>query len=198
MRKLLILLLIFALCCPCAAAAEQPEYLALAFDGCPREMQPLLDGLEARNARASFFLRAEECDYSPELLAHGHEIGIFSQARQEMSRRAIAGEITEIRDQLHCRVRFLRPGSGCFDALRQVARAQRLAILETSLDPWADAPMGRTVLERAKDGNVLLLDAGVDADTVLNLIDLLQKQGFVFVTLSELARLRNIHGDLGE
>lgn len=196
MRKLLIFLLIPALLCPCgASAAESPRYLALTFEGCPGEedTRALLEGLEARGVRATFFLRAEDGPQAAGLLEGGHEIGLLSLARPGQSRREIAREFSDIRAALpDCRVRFLRPGAQVFDGLRQVAGAQGLTILEPTLDPWAAAPAGRSLLDRAADGDVLRMGAGVAANTALNLIDLLKKEGFTLVTVSELARLRGV------
>ena len=51
MRKSLIFVLIIALLCPAgASAAERPKYLALIFNGCPRDPEELLQGLEARGS----------------------------------------------------------------------------------------------------------------------------------------------------
>ena len=210
MRKFLLLLLCLALLCPVAAsAAEGPKYLALTFDDGPsgRFTRRLLEGLQARDARATFFLCGYRLEQYPglaeQITAQGHEIGIHGYSHKDMStmsRRDIAQEITATRELLPsgCQVRFLRPPGGCCsDAVDQVAEAMGLSILSWSLDPkdWAlrDASaVSRSILDRVRDGDVILLhdmsDASVNA--ALNVIDILQKRGFTFVTVSELVRLR--------
>jgi hypothetical protein len=61
-------------------------------------------------------------------------------------------------------------------------------ILENALDPWAEAPVGRSLLEWVKPGDILLLE-GDNPELNLNLIDLLQSRGYRLVTVSELHRL---------
>ena len=99
-----------------------------------------------------------------------------------------------------CKALWLRPPGGCCsDGVRQVAEVTNLSILDWSVDPrdWATrdtAAVGRFVVERIQDGDVVLLhdmsDSSVDA--ALAIIDELQSQGFRFVTVSELVKIRDI------
>lgn len=212
MRRLLLFFLCLILLCPCgASAAEEPKYIALTFDGGSTDgsVRALLAGLAVRNARATFFLCGKQLEKNPELaekiLAQGHEIGIqsfFSNDFSGMSRRDIAAEVTDTRALLpeKCPVRLLRPPGGCCsDGTNQVAQAMDLAIIDWSLDPkaWAAqdaAAIGRTILDRVQDGDIIAIrdmsEASVRA--ALNLVDLLQNQGFTFVTVSELAQIRAV------
>ena len=83
--------------------------------------------------------------------------------------------------------------------MRKAAQDAGLALLNWSVDPrdWAnhDALAVQTaVVQSIRDGDVILLhdmcDCSVDA--ALAIVDTLQAQGFRFVTVSELARLRGI------
>lgn len=203
MRKSVIFLLLFALLCPGAAAAEPTKYIALTFDGFPggETGRVLLDALAVRDARATFFLSAETLEGSPglgeSLIAGGHEIGQPAPARQNLSRREIAREISAFRGLVpgNGRVRFLRlPGTRCADGLRQVAEVMDVSFLDWSLDPGAPAPAGRTLLDRARSGDVLRLTVtgSGDLSALLNLLDLLKDRGFSLVTASELAARRQI------
>lgn len=202
MRKLMIFLLLFAILCPGAAAAE-PKYIALTFDGFPtgRMGKLLLDELAARNAHATVFLSAEVLEANPglgeALIAGGHEIGQPAPARQDASRREIAGKITDFRVLVpgKGRVRFLRlPGAACSDGLRQVAEAMELSFLDWSLDPDAPTPAGRRLTDRVRSGDVLRLavSSGADLPAVLDLLDLLKDRGFTLLTASELAARRQV------
>lgn len=204
MRKLMIFLLLFALLCPCAAsAAEGPKYIALTFEGFPAGNlgQMLLEELAARDAHATFFLSAESLTASPALgqtlIAQGHEIGLPAPEQRDLSRREIARQITDFRALVpgDGRVRLVRlPGSTCGDALRQVAEVMGMSFLDWSLEPGTPAPLGQTLLDRARSGDVLRLTVTESANlpAVLTLLDALKSRGFVLVTASELAARRQV------
>lgn len=206
MRKILLVpLLIFCLCLPVRAE----KYVALTFDDGPsgRFTRKLLDGLQSRDAHATFFLCGYRLEQYPDLaqkiLESGHEIGIhgFShKAMNTMCEKEILSEIEKTGLLLPgCEpVLFRPPGGLTTDAVISAAAQKNLAILSWSVDPkdWAlhDActVISRTV-GKVGDGDVILLhdmsDSSVDA--ALCIVDALTKQGFQFVTVSELAAIRN-------
>ena len=209
MKKLLSLLLLLSLLVV-PVCAQQPS-VALTFDDGPsgRFTRHLLDGLEARNVKATFFLCGYRIKQYPELAARmaeeGHEIGChgFSHTSMEtMSRRDIGEEISATLALLPegAKVRFLRPPGGCSNAsVSQVARAKQMPILCWSVDPkdWAvhDAGVVKSrVVQEAKDGDVILLhdmsDSSVSA--ALAIIDDLTARGFRFCTASQLAGGRTL------
>lgn len=217
MRKLLPLLLAL-LILPSARAAEADEkYIALTFDDGPsgKYTQTLLEGLEQRDAKATFFLCGYRLEQYPELaeelIRAGHEIGIHGYSHNSMkpmSRREIAKEISDTRALLpkECKIRLLRPPGGISsDGVRQVAEVTKLSIMDWSVDPqdWATqdaAAIGRSVLDRVQDGDVVLLhDMSASSVTAaLNIIDRLKRQGFQFITVSELAELRGVRLNPGQ
>ena len=83
--------------------------------------------------------------------------------------------------------------------MNQVAGAKGLAVIGWSVDPrdWATqdtAAVGRSVLDQVGDGDIILMhdtsESSVNA--ALNIVDILTARGFTFVTVSELARLRQV------
>ena len=211
MRKLALICLCFLLVCPLSAAgAEQPKYIALTFDDGPSGIhtRQLLAGLEVREAKVTFFLCGYRMQQYPELTVRireaGHEIGIHGFSHQNMapmSRRDIAAEITDTRALLPEKypVRLLRPPGGCCsDAVDQVAGAMGLAIIGWNLDPkdWATqdtAAVGKSILDGVQDGDIILMHdmSASSVSAALNIVDLLTARGFRFVTVSELARIRD-------
>ena len=184
MRKFLIFILILGLLCPASASAAERKYLALIYDGCPRELSSLLDGLEKRNARMTFFLREEDSRKAETLLNQGHELGILTDAGPKLSRREIAGELKAREQQINAQVRLLQTTAGCSDGMRQVAKALGFSFV---------VPAGNLrALSPAKDGEILLADRNMAAISLLELVDDLQDQGFKLVTVSELARVRGV------
>lgn len=211
MRKICFFLCLALLLPIQASAAEEPKYLALTFDDGPSGLhtRALLAGLAVRQAKATFFLCGYRAEQYPELTEQiwqqGHEIGIHGYSHKSMvpmSRREIAAEIDSTRALLpeKCRAVLLRPPGGCCsDGVNQVAGAMGLAVIGWSVDPrdWATqdtAAVGRSVLDQVKDGDIILMhdtsESSVNA--ALNIIDILTARGFRFITISELARLREV------
>ena len=212
MRRILCLVLCLTfLIFPVQAAQKNEKYVALTFDDGPsgRFTHRLLDGLAERDAKATFFLCGYRIAQYPKetqrIFDEGHEIALHGYSHDcmtPMSRRQIAKELSDTKALLPegCKALWLRPPGGCCsDGVRQVAEVTNLSILDWSVDPrdWATrdtAAVGRFVVERIQDGDVVLLhdmsDSSVDA--ALAIIDELQSQGFRFVTVSELVKIRDI------
>lgn len=208
MRQILTLLLCALLLAVPARGEGNEKYVALTFDDGPsgRYTDRLLDGLEERDAHATFLLCGYRIAQYPAVVqriaAEGHEIGNHGYSHrnmQKLSRREIAQELMDTQALLAgIPVRFCRPPGGCCsDGVRQVAQARKLAILNWSVDPrdWAvqdAASVEQAVVKHVSDGDVILLhdmsDSSVDA--ALHIIDQLSAQGYRFVTVSQLAALR--------
>lgn len=211
MRRIFACLLALSLMILPAEAAENPKYVALTFDDGPsgRYTRTLLDGLYQREVKATFLLCGYRMKQYPDLTQRifdeGHEIGYHGYSHdsmKDMSRRDIASELVDSQVLLpeDCEPVFLRPPGGCCsDGVRQVAEVRNLAILNWSVDPrdWATndtAAIERAVLKNVKDGDIILLHdmTTSSVQAALDIVDVLQKQGFQFVTVSELAKLRNV------
>ena len=209
MRRIFLCLLCLSLVALPVKGAGDVKYVALTFDDGPsgRFTRQLLKGLAARDVQATFLLCGYRMEQYPELTeqihAAGHEIGCHGYSHsnmQPMSRRDIAGEIEKMQRLLPegCAMAFLRPPGGCCsDNVRQVAKARGLAILSWSVDPrdWAthdSRAIAKTVVERVKDGDVILLHdmTASSVQAALDIVDNLKGRGFRFVTASRLAVLR--------
>lgn len=189
--------------------AQEAKYVALTFDDGPsgKYTRQLLDGLYDRGVQATFLLCGYRMRDYPDLTRRiydeGHEIGYHGFTHKNMktmSRREIARELTDSQALLPegCRPVFLRPPGGCCsDAVRQVADARNLAIVNWSVDPrdWAThdtAAVERSVLKNIKDGDIVLLHdmSASSVQAALDIIDVLLEQEYEIVTVSCLARLR--------
>ena len=189
--------------------AQEVKYVALTFDDGPsgKYTRQLLDGLYDRGVQATFLLcgyrMRDYPDLTRQICAEGHEIGYHGFTHKNMktmSRREIAQELTDSQALLPegCHPVFLRPPGGCCsDAVRQVAEARNLAILNWSVDPrdWAThdtAAVERSVLKNVKDGDIVLLHdmSASSVQAALDIIDVLLEQEYEIVTVSCLARLR--------
>lgn len=193
------------------SGAEHTKYAALTFDDGPsgRFTQALLDGLSQRQVKATFFLCGYRVKQFPQIakriLEEGHEVGCHGYSHKpmnSMSRRDMVQEITTTQSLLPegAQVRLLRPPGGCCsDSVTQVSKARQMPIVLWSVDPrdWATQnaeAVVNWVIRRAKDGDVILLHdmSNSSVTAALGIIDRLTEQGFRFVTVSELATLRNL------
>ena len=209
-KRLTLLIICCCLLCVPVRAAENEKLVALTFDDGPsgRFTRKLLEGLEARDARATFLLCGYRMEQYPDLtqriFREGHEIGLHGYSHKSMRDMCRRDTEQEIRKAMAlvpegCEISFLRPPGGlCSECIQTVAEEFGLSILHWSVDPkdWEihDAKsIENTVISRVRDGDVILLhdmsDSSVEA--ALAIVDALQEQGFRFVTASELARARN-------
>ena len=210
MKRLLCGLLCLLLLCPVTAHA-QAGTVALTFDDGPsgRFTRALLDGLEQRQVKATFLLCGYRLkDYPKEakrILAEGHEIGLHGYSHDPMNKMSHRELERELKDNLAllpqgCRPVFLRPPGGASNkTVRDTARDLGLGILNWSVDPrdWATRDAGAItamVIDNVQDGDVILLHDMTDSsvEAALSIIDRLKAQGFTFVTVQELARLKGI------
>ena len=190
---------------------EQTRYVALTFDDGPsgRFTRRLLEGLEQRGVKATFLLCGYRLKDDPKtakrIFEEGHEIGLHGYSHDDMgkmSRKKAAKEIADTYALLPkgCKPVFLRPpGGSSGEGLKQAAKDAGLALLSWSNDPrdWAvrDADaVQAAVLADVRDGDVILLHdmSNSSVDAALGIIDSLLSQGFRFVTVSELAKIRGI------
>ena len=217
MRRLLSIILCVCLMAFPVRGEAKTKYIALTFDDGPsgKYTRRLLDGLEERDVKATFFLCGYRLkDYPREaerIFREGHEIGLHGYSHDDMGKMTAAQIRKELKDTAAllpdgCEPAFLRPPGGSRgSALEQETEKMGLAILNWSVDPrdWAnhDAQAVETfVIESVQDGDVILLhdmcDCSVDA--ALAIIDRLQEQGFQFVTASQLAKIRGITPQPGQ
>ena len=211
LKRFLALILCCFFLCPRVQAAENEKLVALTFDDGPsgRFTRKLLDGLKEYDAKATFLLCGYRMEQYPQLTQRiyeeGHEIGLHGyshKSMQTMCRQETIGELQKSMALLPagCEVHFLRPPGGlCSRCVQTVAEEFDFSILHWSVDPkdWAisDAKAVETaVVSLVRDGDVILLhdmsDSSVEA--ALQIVARLQKEGFRFVTVSQLAKERNI------
>ena len=208
MRRFLVCIALLGLIVLPVRAADT-KYVALTFDDGPsgKYTRSLLDGLAYRGVHATFLLcgyRMEQYpDITQRIFDEGHEIGYHGFSHKtmgDMSRKTIGQELIDSEKLLpeDCDPVFFRPPGGIVtDGVRQVADVRQLAILSWSVDPkdWATTSVGNVetaVLKEIQDGDIVLLhDMSISSvQAALDIVDVLQSQGYRFVTVSELAKLR--------
>ncbi len=217
LRRILALILLFSLLALPVSADKNEKYLALTFDDGPsgRFTRRLLDGLKERDAQATFLLCGYRIQNYPaeaqRIWDEGHEIAIHGYSHNSMCAmtcREIEKEIEKTAALLPegCAPRFLRPPGGlCSQAVYQAAKNTGLGVLTWSVDPkdWAThdtAAIVKRVVSQAEDGDVILLHdmSNSSVDAALEIVDVLTRRGFRFVTASRLAQIKGVSTEPGK
>lgn len=192
-------------------------YVALTFDDGPsgKFTRRLLTELSEREAKATFFLCGYRLEQYPELAMEiaeqGHELGIHGYSHNKMCTMPEGKTEQEIDKTMALLpktvpIRLMRPPGGMVSAaVAKCARDRGLSLILWSLDPkdWQihDAStVKRKVVENARDGDIILLHDMTDSsvDAALGIVDALKAKGFSFVTVSELAEIRQAELTPGE
>jgi peptidoglycan/xylan/chitin deacetylase (PgdA/CDA1 family) len=186
-----------------ATPVEAPK-IALTFDDGPSTAwtPALLDGLKERGVKATFFLIGENADKNPEIVKRmaeeGHLIGNHTYHHVELTKVSENEARLELADTSAVIVRitgkepeYMRPPFGAWQRKLE-QEIQMLPVLWT-IDPldWTtenqDEIVNKVVTEAEENDIILLHDcykSSVEAG--LRIVDILQEEGFVFVTVDEL------------
>lgn len=182
---------------------EKPS-IAITFDDGPssRYTGRLLDGLKERNVKASFFLIGENAEENPVLVERiykeGHLIGNHTYSHVQMTHLSEEAAVREIEktDQVISaitgeHVAYMRPPFGAWQRELEV-RLEVLPVL-WSVDPldWTtenvDEIVSKVVTE-VEEGDIILLHDcyASSVEAALRIVDILQKEGYEFVTVDRL------------
>lgn len=186
-----------------ATPVEAPK-IALTFDDGPSAAwtPTLLDGLKERGVKATFFLIGENADKNPEIVKRmaeeGHLIGNHTYHHVELTKVSENEARLELADTSAVIVRitgkepeYMRPPFGAWQ--RKLEQEIEMLPVLWTIDPldWTtenqDEIVNKVVTEAEENDIILLHDcykSSVEAG--LRIVDILQEEGFVFVTVDEL------------
>lgn len=178
--------------------------IALTFDDGPSAAWTpvLLDGLKERGVKATFFLIGENADKNPEIVKRmaeeGHLIGNHTYHHVELTKVSENEARLELADTSAVIVRitgkepeYMRPPFGAWQ--RKLEQEIEMLPVLWTIDPldWTtenqDEIVNKVVTEAEENDIILLHDcykSSVEAG--LRIVDILQEEGFVFVTVDEL------------
>lgn len=184
--------------------AQEKPCIALTFDDGPsrRYTGKLLDGLKKRGVKASFFLIGKNAKENPDLVKRiyeeGHLIGNHTYNHVQITHLSEEEAVREIEktDQEISRitgehVMYMRPPFGAWQRDLEI-KMEVLPVL-WSVDPldWTtenvDEIVSKVVTD-VKEGDIILLHDcyASSVDAALRIIDVLQKEGYEFVTVDRL------------
>ncbi len=184
--------------------------IALTFDDGPHpKITPkILDILAKYNVKATFFAIGVNIDNYPEsikrLVNEGHEIGIHTNSHcvlKCLDSKKIYEEIYLCKDKIYrltnYQANIIRPPCGIYDdSLVKLAQENSLKIILWNIDThdWAHMSANKikkTVVENIKGGDIILFHDYISGENhnleaLENIIPILLKQGYEFVTISQL------------
>ncbi len=197
------------------------KYIALTFDDGPTgneggRTERLLDGLKERNAHATFFL----CGYRVKdfnsmmkrYLAEGHEVGNHTMDHR-LAHEVSDGDYEQvssnndlIQSYTGQKPTVFRPCGGEYnDSVQASMQKLGMPIILWDVDTldwkYRDADsVKQHILDGAQDGAIVLEHDLYETtvEGVLAAIDELQQQGYAFVTVSELAKIKGVTLEAGK
>lgn len=182
---------------------EKPK-IAITFDDGPsKKYTPqLLDGLKERNVKASFFVIGKMAEENPELIERekeeGHLIGNHTYNHVDISKMSDEEAVSEIEKTNQViekvtkqNVEYLRAPFGSWK--KNLVERMNVFPVVWSVDPldWTteneDEIVNKVVTEVKENDIILLHDCYQSSvDAALRIIDILQKEGYEFVTVDKL------------
>ena len=195
---------------PAVFPKEPDKYVALTFDDGPRASTTgkLLDGLRERGASATFFLVGEQISVNRELVLRmkqeGHQVGNHTWSHQCLKEESysVATEAVQKTDRLLQQllgegVYWLRPPYGLLTQEQKSWFTVPLVHWSLDTEDWklknvqADI---QVVLSRVQPGDIILMHDTVpeSVEAALQIVDALQEEGYLFVTVEELLMLEGV------
>lgn len=188
----------------CNTDIEEKHKIAITFDDGPNPeyTMKLLDGLQKRGVKATFFLLGAEVEKYPDVVKAidegGHLIGVHSYEHVNFGQvgdEATLEQITKTQEAIHevtgKYAGFIRPPYGCWNK----SLDEKISLIEVlwDIDPqdWAtkDADtVVQRILKGAPEGSIILLhDASASSvQAAFTVIDSLQQENYEFVTVEDL------------
>lgn len=187
-----------------AEKCEDVKKVALTFDDGPNEVYTpmLLDGLQKRGAKASFFVLGEHVELYPEIIERmqkeGHLIGNHTYSHIQLSnnnREQYKAELIKTSELIQGitgkEVNYVRPPYGSWD--KSFEKELNMFPVLWNIDPvdWCSTDaqcIARKVIRNTKENAIILMHDNYQSsvEAALQVVDILQKQGYHFVTVDEL------------
>lgn len=187
-----------------AGEEDVEKKIALTFDDGPhpRYTEQLLDGLKERNVVATFFVTGENAQNYPNIIRReqeeGHLIGNHTYSHIQLTsgnRETFREELVKTNEILENitgeKVSFVRPPYGSWD--KSFEKELNMFPVLWNIDPldWCSHNaecIAAKVVENAGDGDIILMHDYYDTSVTaaLEVVDVLQKRGFQFVTVEEI------------
>ena len=178
--------------------------VALTFDDGPNAnyTETLLDGLKERGVHATFFLLGTQVEKSPKIVERMHEDGhlIGNHSYEHVNLSSLSDEAAMVQvDKTNEAIykvtgefpEYIRPPYGCWKSNLDYNTTMIEVLWNVDPLDWntdsADVVVQRVLKEVEENDIILLHDASESSvNAAFRIIDALQKEGYVFVTVDEI------------
>lgn len=182
----------------------EKKKIAITFDDGPHPYytEQLLDGLQKRGVHATFFVTGQAAENYPEIISRmqeeGHLIGNHTYSHIQLSssnRETFKKELIQTNEIIEKitgqEVQYVRPPYGSWD--KKLETELMMFPVLWNIDPldWCCSDSGcvvRKVVEKAQENSIILLhdEYKSSVTAALEIVDILQNQGYEFVTVDEI------------
>lgn len=178
--------------------------IALTFDDGPHSVYTprLLDGLRQRGVHATFFLLGENVEGKEDIVKQmqedGHLIGNHGYSHVQMSKESVntaCEQIEKNNEQIEkitgVRPQYLRPPYGAWTDELECTTNMTVVLWNKDTLDWksqSSKKVVRNIIKHVEPGDVILMHDvyPTSVEAALEVIDILTKQGYSFVTVDEL------------
>lgn len=185
-------------------ADEDAKKVAITFDDGPNSdyTEELLAGLKERGVRATFFLLGKEVEKYPEIVKEiyeeGHLIGTHSYEHVNLNNLSDKAAIEQV-DRTNTAIfnitgtypEYIRPPFGCWKS--NLDYETKMIEVLWDVDPldWKTSNsdvIAKRVISKVQENDIILLHDASESSVkaAFKIIDALQKEGYVFVTVDEI------------
>ncbi len=201
---------------PAEKAKSTDKLVCFTFDDGPYApvTNKILDTFEKYNGKATFFVVGDRADtYSDEIVRAsklGCEIGTHTYSHVNLNTLSVPEMQKEINKSCHAiskysgkRVKILRPPEGAANETVKANVDMPMVLWSVDSRDWdyrnADKDY-QSVMDNVFDGSIVLMHDlyPATADAIARIVPELAKQGYKFVTFSELMELRGVDVEPGE
>lgn len=187
-----------------ASVDKIEKKVAITFDDGPNPDYTvmLLEGLKERGVPATFFLLGKEVDQYPEIVKQiqeeGHLIGTHSYEHVNLSNLsddAAMEQVDKTNEAIHAITgeypEYIRPPFGCWKPNLDYATTMIEVLWDVDPKDWntsnSDVIANRVIDDVEENDIILLHDASESSvKAAFKIIDALQEEGYVFVTVDEI------------
>ena len=178
--------------------------VAITFDDGPNPdyTEELPEGLKERNVTASFFLLGKEAEKFPDIVKKihegGHLIGTHSYEHVNLCNLTDEAAVEQVdkTNQVILELtgeypQYIRPPFGCWKENLDYKTTMMEVLWDVDPRDWAtdnSSVIAARVLDKVQENDIILLHDASESSVkaAFQIIDTLQEQGYVFVTVEEL------------
>lgn len=178
--------------------------VALTFDDGPHPYytEQLLDGLKERGVKVTFFVTGQHAEKYPDIIKRiseeGHLIGNHTYSHIQLNatnRDAYRQELIQTNEILYDltgkEIEYVRPPYGSWD--KRLEKELDMFPVLWSVDPldWCSsntASVTKKVVDKVEENDIILMHDEYESTVTaaLQIIDILQKEGYTFVTVEDI------------